>query len=142
MTSAPTCPAQPDQSPLQVTCGLLRRGDLVLVARRADNQRWELPGGKQLPGEDLRACLVRELAEELGVAVRVQTRLAVVRQLPPERPLDLHCFCCELVAGEPQALEHLAIAWVTPAQMLGLDLCPLDRILARQIMALDAEPAA
>lgn len=131
----------PPEPPLQVTCGLLRRGDLVLVARRADNRRWELPGGKQRPGEDLRACLARELAEELGVAVRVQTRLAVVRQAPPERPLDLHCFTCELVQGEPRPLEHLELSWVTPAQMLALDLCPLDRQLARQLLALPPGPA-
>lgn len=136
MTPVQAEPAAHAEPPLQVTCGVLRRGELVLVARRADNQRWELPGGKQRPDEDLRDCLARELAEELGVAVRVKTRLAVVRQLLPERPLDLHCFHCELVAGEPRALEHLEISWVSPAQMLALDLCPLDRLLARQLLDL------
>ncbi|MFZ5587270.1 MAG: (deoxy)nucleoside triphosphate pyrophosphohydrolase [Thermodesulfobacteriota bacterium] len=137
-----SAPPQPPQPPLQVTCGLIRRGELVLVARRADNRLWELPGGKQRPGEDLRDCLVRELAEELGVTVRVRARLAVVRQAAPERPIDLHCFTCELVAGEPRPLEHLELSWVTPAQMLELDLCPLDRQLARQMLALSPAPAA
>lgn len=119
--------------PLQVTCGVLRRGGRVLVARRADNRRWELPGGKQQPGEDLAACLVRELREELGVEVQVLERLAVVRQREPEKSLDLHCFPCRLLSGEPQALEHLELAWVSPGEMLGLDLCPADRELAQRL---------
>ena len=127
-----TSPAGP---PLQVTCGVLRRAGRVLVARRADNRRWELPGGKQQPGEDLAACLARELREELGVEVRVLERLAVVRQRGPEKHLDLHCFPCRLLGGEPQALEHLELAWVTPEEMLGLDLCPADRELARELAA-------
>ncbi|MBI4799431.1 MAG: (deoxy)nucleoside triphosphate pyrophosphohydrolase [Desulfarculus sp.] len=113
-----------------MTCAAIWQEGRLLLARRADNGLWELPGGKQRPGEDLAACLAREIAEELGVAVQVLTRLAVVRQRDNGRHLDLHCFACRLLEGQPQALEHLELRWVPPSEMAGLDLCPADRQLA------------
>src|SRR6186713_2016732 len=48
--------------------GLHERG-VVLVKNRRNE--WELPGGKLEPGETLEACVAREIAEELGLTVRV-----------------------------------------------------------------------
>ncbi len=120
-------------SPLVVTCGLLWRGGRLLVARRADNGLWELPGGKRAPGEGLAQCLRRELLEELGVEVEVLGPLAVVREPRPGGDLELHCFACRLAEGRPRALEHLELAWVEPAELADLALCPADRELARRL---------
>ena len=47
-------------------------GGRVLLARRTEGRDlagfWEFPGGKREPGETAEAALVRELAEELGIA--------------------------------------------------------------------------
>lgn len=52
---------------------LFNAAGLVLVARRADMPNaegaaggWQLPQGGVDPGEDLRAAVIRELAEEIG----------------------------------------------------------------------------
>jgi putative (di)nucleoside polyphosphate hydrolase len=54
---------------------LINRAGLVLIARRADVPvaegpagGWQLPQGGVDPGEDLRAAVLRELAEEIGTA--------------------------------------------------------------------------
>src|SRR5215469_12709150 len=45
--------------------------------RFVENEReeWELPGGRLETGEDSKACLVREFAEELGISVIVKAIL-------------------------------------------------------------------
>lgn len=118
-----------------MTCALLLRRGRLLVARRADNGRWELPGGKREPGESLDQCLAREIAEELGVAVKVLSPWAQADD--PERGIRLHCFLCRLEQGEPRPLEHLELRWVTPAELAGLALCPADRELAGRLAGAD-----
>ncbi len=58
---------------LNVGAALFNRDGLVLVARRADMPNaegaaggWQLPQGGVDEGEDLRAAVIRELAEEIG----------------------------------------------------------------------------
>lgn len=120
--------AHPDP-PLVVTCAAIWREGRLLLARRADSGLWELPGGKQRPDEDLAACLAREITEELGVAVEVLERVSLVQERSNGRHLDLHCFACRLLEGQPRPLEHLELRWVLPSEMTGLDLCPADRQL-------------
>ncbi|MCB2226636.1 MAG: (deoxy)nucleoside triphosphate pyrophosphohydrolase [Desulfarculaceae bacterium] len=122
------------QAPLEVTCAVVLRGGRVLLAQRRENGLWELPGGKAEPGESLPACLARELVEELGVAASVGPLLASQEGLTPDgRPLMLHAFACRLNGGEPQALEHRALAWNAPEAALGLALCPTDRVLLQRL---------
>jgi 8-oxo-dGTP pyrophosphatase MutT (NUDIX family)/GNAT superfamily N-acetyltransferase len=52
---------------------LFEDGRVVLLEN--ERRRWELPGGRLEPGEDPPACLVREVAEELGTGVVVETIL-------------------------------------------------------------------
>lgn len=115
---------------LEVTCALIKRQGRILLAQRADSGLWELPGGKAEPGEDLAACLQREIAEELGVRVRVLSGLGATQGRTPEgRPLRLHAFVCRLEAGRPRAREHRRLSWLTLEQALELPLCPADRRL-------------
>jgi 8-oxo-dGTP pyrophosphatase MutT (NUDIX family)/GNAT superfamily N-acetyltransferase len=59
--------------PVSVKGVLLDEGRAVLL----ENERgtWELPGGRLEPGEEPAACLVREVAEELGIDVFVASIL-------------------------------------------------------------------
>lgn len=118
---------------VEVTCAAIFRGGRVLWARRADSGLWELPGGKREPGESLPACLRREIAEELGVAVEVGELLGVEEERQPGRRLRLYCFRCRLVDGSPRAREHRELAWLSPRRALELSLGPADRRLALRL---------
>lgn len=49
----------------------------ILLTRRADNQRWCLPGGAMDPGESVTEACEREMWEETGLLVRVVRLLGV-----------------------------------------------------------------
>lgn len=65
-----------------VTAGIVIREGKVLVAKRTRQSHrgylWEFPGGKMESDEDPKACLKRELAEELDIGVTVGEILEVV----------------------------------------------------------------
>lgn len=58
-------------SGIHIATALVRRGDaILLVASRYPNHAqalWNLPGGRQNPGELLRETVLRELSEETGL---------------------------------------------------------------------------
>lgn len=85
---------------LLVAAGILTRGNRVLLTRRPAGTHleglWEFPGGKVEPDETPEEALVREIREELGVAVRrIRPYLFVHHQYPEKRILMLTYF------GEP-----------------------------------------
>ncbi|WP_092866976.1 (deoxy)nucleoside triphosphate pyrophosphohydrolase [Quadrisphaera sp. DSM 44207] len=95
----------------------------VLAARRTEPPRlaggWELPGGKVEDGEGAEQALHRELAEELGVAVRLGAELpgplAGAWDLPPSARLRV--WLAVVTDGVPAPLEdHDELRWLSRDQ--------------------------
>ena len=100
-----------------VAAGVLRDADgRVLLARRADDAHqgglWEFPGGKQLEGEEPRAALQRELAEELGIEVVSARPLIRVRHAYTDLDVTLDTWLVESWRGDVRGLEGQPLAWV------------------------------
>jgi 8-oxo-dGTP diphosphatase len=101
---------------VQVVVGAaIVRDGMLLAARRTEPEHlaggWELTGGKVEPGETDEAALVREVLEELGVAVVLGSRVG------GDWPLGryvLRVWLAQIVdGGEPSPLEqHDAVQWV------------------------------
>ena len=116
----------------------------LLVARRSAPEHlaglWEFPGGKVEPGEEPEAALIRELAEELGVGVRLG------RELPAEEPggwplndrARMRVWFAEVTGGEPRPLEdHDELRWVglnDRDAILGLAWIPADYPIVRALL--------
>ena len=45
--------------------------DEVLLQRRSDDSSWALPGGALDPGEEVAACVIREVLEETALEAHV-----------------------------------------------------------------------
>jgi 8-oxo-dGTP diphosphatase len=127
-----------------VGAALLRNGR-VLAARRCAPEAlaggWEFPGGKVEAGESDLSALVRELHEELGVAVLPQAFLGEVvlgGAIGGGAPgaSTLRVWWARLASGEPVAREHAALRWVPSEELAALDWIPADRPLLPAVRAL------
>lgn len=119
---------------IHVVAGTIADADgRVLIAQRPRGRhmagRWEFPGGKLAAGEDPLAGLKRELAEELGIAVRAARPLIRLRHTYPERRVLLDVWQVTDYEGEPQALESQALAWARPDELPQHDLLEADRAI-------------
>lgn len=100
--------------------GVLVRDGRVLVIRRGPQARrpgyWAPPSGSVEPGETQPEALVREMREELGLAV---TPLAKVWECDADDgTFRLHWWTAEVAAGEPVADpgEVSELRWVRPGE--------------------------
>jgi 8-oxo-dGTP diphosphatase len=113
-----------------VTAGVIADQGRVLMAQRPlgarEGGKWEFPGGKVEAGEDPRACLKRELREELGITAEVQQVLEVVSITEPDLHLILLYLSCTILEGEPLALECHQVGWLTPGEIDHLEKPPAD----------------
>lgn len=110
---------------------LLRRADAVLALRYRYGTAdvYGLPGGNPDDGETLAETLVRELREELGVAVRVGRLLLLGEVLISGKKSVLHAvFEGEILEGEPvpnpAETTALAAVWLPEADLDRLNLYP------------------
>ncbi|WP_183355064.1 (deoxy)nucleoside triphosphate pyrophosphohydrolase [Geomonas silvestris] len=120
----------PAKRHVHVACAIIERDGLVLSARRKASSnlplKWEFPGGKLEPGEELEECLRRELIEEMEVEIAVGRPLTPATHSYPNLTVTLYPFVCSITAGEIVLHEHSAITWLPPATMHELDWAEAD----------------
>ncbi|MFI0371357.1 (deoxy)nucleoside triphosphate pyrophosphohydrolase [Actinomadura sp. 1N219] len=106
---------------------IIRDGRL-LSAQRAEPPHmaggWELPGGKVDPGESDEDALVRECHEELAIKVRLGRRIGDDWRLSDRAVLRV--WTARIIEGEPRALEHLALRWLSQDDLYDVDWLPGD----------------
>ena len=115
---------------IPVTCAIIIHEGKVLLAQRSATMdlpgKWEFPGGKVEDGEDPKACLVREIREELSIEIRVMETLTPVDYAYPTKTIRLLPFLAEWISGKIMLSEHAQFAWYDKNQLFSLDLAPAD----------------
>lgn len=88
---------------------------------------FSLPGGRVEPGETLREAAVREVMEEVGVAIEITgfaDHAEIIEHDASGTPLVHYVVCCfaaRWIAGEPQTgPEAGEILWADDAQIAAL----------------------
>jgi A/G-specific adenine glycosylase len=74
---------------------------------------WEFPGGKVEPNETLAECVVREIQEELGIAIEVLEHFMTLEHAYTHFKVTLSVHHCCHLSGHPQTLECDEVKWVT-----------------------------
>lgn len=120
---------------MKVVAGVFSRGATVLACRRRPGKtsagRWEFPGGKLEPDEDEPTALRRELREEFGIEVEVDSLLDRTTSLVDGIAITLACYRVQTADPVPDhGVDHDVIAWFDRRGLPWLDWADPDRAVA------------
>jgi 8-oxo-dGTP diphosphatase len=118
-----------------VVAALIFEYGTALLARKKPGKpnagMWEFPGGKVEAGEDVRACLIREIGEELGVRIEAGEIFAETDYEEPERIIRLIGIEATLLERHFVLADHDEVRMVRIPELLNYALTPADLPIAR-----------
>ena len=124
----------------EVTAAVLRRGQKVLLTRRAAGETqagcWEFPGGKVDEGETPQESLVRELMEELNLECSVGDKLAESEYRYEHGSFVIMAYEAEIISGSMKLSVHDRAEWVAVEKLTGYHLSPADILIAETVQRL------
>ena len=121
---------------IDVVAAIIEQDARILATQRGYGDMaggWEFPGGKIEPGETPEEALVREILEELGVKVAVESLVTVVDHDYEAFHLHMYCFLCHVVDGRLELHEHRAARWLDEGNIDSVDWLPADEGVIREI---------
>jgi 8-oxo-dGTP diphosphatase len=108
---------------LVVAAALVDSDGRVLIAQRPEGRSmaglWEFPGGKIEADERPEDALIRELREELGIAVKEAclAPFTFASHTYSAFHLLMPLYVCRRWEGTPSPKHHAALKWVRPKDM-------------------------
>ena len=120
---------------LVVACALIDADRRVLITQRPPGKAlaglWEFPGGKIESGERPEETLIRELREELDIAVEEAclAPLTFASHAYDDFVLLMPLFVCRRWTGAPRAMEGQGLKWVPPRLLRDYPMPPADEPL-------------
>jgi len=127
---------------LVAACALIDSDGRVLLARRPEGKPmaglWEFPGGKVEADERPEQTLIRELREELGIAVSEPclAPLTFASHAYAEFHLLMPLYVCRRWEGMVAPHEGQELAWVRASRLRDYDMPPADIPLISHLQAL------
>jgi 8-oxo-dGTP diphosphatase len=109
---------------LVAACALVDTDGRVLIAQRPQGKPmaglWEFPGGKVEDGERPEDTLIRELREELAIAVSEAclAPLAFASHTYPDFHLLMPLYVCRRWEGMVAARHHASLKWIRPRELM------------------------
>lgn len=124
----------------KVALGVVVEQGRVLLCQRVAGDRfegcWEFPGGKVEPAETETQALHRELAEELGIRVRVVEPLPAISHDYGDLSVTLFPFIVEPTEGVPEPRSARECRWVFPDELAAYSFPAANAPLVAQLPAI------
>lgn len=123
-------------------CALIDADGRVLIGERPPGKAmaglWEFPGGKVEDGERPEHTLIRELSEELGIAVKEEclAPLTFASHAYPDFHLLMPLYICRRWDGQATARHHTKLAWVRANKLRDYPMPPADEPLTSHLTSL------
>ena len=126
-------PTQKHTAPLLVVAALIQQKDRILLTQRPEHKPhggyWEFPGGKLEANEAPAEALERELAEELGLKIRVDRIAETLYHRYDWGPVLILVYHCTIISGRPRNLEVAAHEWIAASELARYQILPADQPL-------------
>lgn len=117
----------------KVSAAIIKNGDKVLLCQRPKGKRhellWEFPGGKIEPNETEEDCIIREIQEELDVALGNLKKLTTIQA----DNISITYFEATIISGKLKMIEHNDLKWVNKKEIINFNLCPNDKVMTEKI---------
>ncbi|WP_234857196.1 (deoxy)nucleoside triphosphate pyrophosphohydrolase [Acinetobacter junii] len=118
---------------LTVVAAVITHKEKYLCALKGEHKysylshKYEFPGGKVEPDETAQQALIREISEELNLAIDVKSYLLTVEHYYPDFKIELATYLCEVKNIDVLVLhEHQDIKWCHVDELQQLDWAAAD----------------
>jgi 8-oxo-dGTP diphosphatase len=122
-----------------VTAAIIEKDGKILLTKRLDGVhregKWEFPGGKVNIGENPKETIKREIREELGINIGVDSIFEISSYVyeDADKQVILMAFKCEFKGGDIEKKEVADYAWVKPEEMGKYDIVEADLIFVSKL---------
>lgn len=124
---------------IEVVAAIIEKDGAYFATQRGYGEfegLWEFPGGKIEQGESAECALKREIQEELGIGISIDSFLCTVDYNYPAFHLTMHCYICSVIAGNIELREHKSARWLTASSLLSVEWLPADNDVIEKLRTL------
>lgn len=104
-----------------IAVGVVFKNGRVLITRRKPSGLlgglWEFPGGKIQKGESSEQACMREIKEEVNLAITVDSHLSRIRHAYTHFKIVMDVFCCSYVSGKVVLNGPMDHRWIKVKQL-------------------------
>lgn len=132
-----------DKKTIEVVAAVIVKDNMILATQRGYGEfkgKWEFPGGKVEPNENLENALIREIKEETNADINVIKYINTVEYEYSNFNLKMHSYLCEVsknnlefVYHDNSSLEHENMVWLDLEDLDKLDWLPADILVIDEL---------